>query len=160
MKLKRLLIVEVMLLVVVLLSVVAFVEIAPFLRPSKQSYSIGLYREMEFARGNVTLDSGQRWSVRFTYTSYDPAILTLDVTFLTWESSGDLVFRCNNRIFASVFESPEDAVLSFIVVTFSGREWVEPPSSMFGLNEIAFESDLENGYAGMFNYRISVRGSR
>ena len=157
---KRLLTVEIMLLVVALLSVVAFVEIAPFLRPSRQSYSIGLYREREYARGNVTLASGQRSSVRFTYTSYDPAILTLDVTFLTWESSGHLVFRCNNRIFASVFASPENPVVSFIVVTFSGREWVEPPSSMFGLNEIAFESELENGYEGMFDYRISVRGSR
>ena len=160
MKMKRLLIVEIVLLVVALLSVVAFVEIAPFLRPSKQSYSIGLYREREYAGGNVTLAYGQRSSVRFTYTSYDPAILTLEIAFLTWESSGYLVFRCNNRVFASVFASPENPVLSFIVVTFSGREWVEPPSSMFGLNEIAFESDLENGYEGMFDYRINVRGSR
>jgi hypothetical protein len=158
MKMKRLLIVEIMLLVVALLLVVAFVEIAPFLRPSKQSYSIGLYREIEYARGNVTLTSGQRSSIRFTYTSYDPAILTLDISFSTWESSGYLVFRCNNRVFGSVFASPEKPVLSFIVVTFSGREWVEPPSSMFGLNEIAFESDLGNGYAGVLNYRI--RGSR
>jgi len=159
-RLKRLIGVEILILVVALLLVGAFVEIAPFLRPSKLSYSIGLYSEREYARGNVALGVGERSSVRFTYTSYDPAILTLDVAFLTWESSGYLVFRCNNRIFASIFASPENPVLSFIVVTLSGREWVEPPSSMFGVNEIAFESALENGYEGVLNYRISVRGSR
>ena len=160
MRLKKPLIVEITMLVVALLLVVAFVEIAPFLRPSRQAYSIGLYREREYARGNVTLASGQLWSVRFTYTSYDPAILTLEVTFLTWESPGYLVFRCNNRIFATVLASPENHNLSFIVVTFSGREWVEPPSSMFGVNEIGFESQVENGYEGMFSYKISIRGSR
>jgi len=154
------LVVEIVLLVVALLLVVAFVEITPFLRPSWQRYSIGLYQEKEYAGGKVTLASGQRSSARFTYTSYDPAILKLDITFLTWEASGYLVFRCNNRVFASVFASPENPDLSFIVVTFSGREWVEPPSSMFGINEIAFESEVENGYEGVFDYRISVRGSR
>jgi len=159
-RLKKLIVVEILILVVAMLLVGAFVEIAPFLRPSKLRYSIGLYSEREYARGNATLGVGERSSVRFTYTSYDPAILTLDVSFLTWESSGYLVFRCNNRIFASVFASPENPHLSFIVVTFSGREWVEPPSSMFGVNEVAFESELKDGYAGVFNYRISVRGSR
>jgi hypothetical protein len=159
-RLKQLIVIEIIILVVALLLVGAFVEIAPFLRPSKQSYSIGLYREREYARGNVTLVIGGRSSVRFTYTSYDPAILTLDVAFLTWESPGYLVFRCNNRIFASVFAQPMSPRLSFIVVTFSGREWVEPPSSMFGVNEIAFESESEGGYEGVFDYRISIRGSR
>jgi hypothetical protein len=159
-KLKRLIIVEITLLAIALLLVATFVEMAPFLRPSKLSYSIGLYREREYARGNVTLAPGQRSSVRFTYTSYDPAILTLDVEFLTWESPGYLVFRCNSRIFATVFASPENSQSSFIVVTFSGREWVEPPSTMFGVNEISFESALENGYGGTFSYRTSIRGSR
>jgi hypothetical protein len=159
-KLKRLLIVEITFLLAVLLLVVAFVEIAPFLRPSRLSYSIGLYREREYAKGNATLALGGLSTVQFTYTSYDPAILTVDVTFFTWESSGYLTLRCNSRIFATVFASPQNPHSSFIVVTFSGREWVEPPSSMFGLNVISFESELENGYEGVFGYRISIRGSR
>jgi len=159
-KLKKLIVVEIVLLVAALLLVIAFVEIAPFLRSSKQKNSIGLYQEKEYARGNATLAVGESSSVRFTYSSYDPAILILDVAFLTWKSPGYLIFRCNNRVFASVFARPENSHLSLTVVSVSGREWVEPPSSMFGVNEIAFESELKNGYEGTFSYKISVRGSR
>ena len=160
MKLRRLIAVEIALLVVAVLAVMVFVEYVPFLRSSKQRSSIGLYQEREYARGNLTMAVGQSSSVRFVYSSYDPAILILDITFLTWESPGFLIIRCNYRICASVSAGPENPFVSFAVVSFSGREWVEPPSSMFGLNEISFESELENGYEGMFSYRISIRGSR
>jgi len=159
-KLKKLMVVEIVLLVVALLLVIAFVEIVPFLRSSKQKNSIGLYQEREYARGNVTLVVGGWSSVRFNYLSYDPAILILDIAFLTWKSPGFLTLRCNNRVFASVFARPENSHVSLTVVSVSGREWVEPPSSMFGINEIAFESELKNGYEGTFSYKISVRGSR
>jgi hypothetical protein len=147
-------------LVVVLFLIITFAEIVPFLRSSKQNTSIGLYQEREYARGNVTLAVGERSSLRFTYLSYDPAILILDMVFLTWNSTGYLTLRCNNRIFASVFVHPENSHVSVTAVTVSGREWVKPPSTMFGLNEVAFESELENGYAGTFSYKISIRGSR
>ena len=160
MRSRRLVVVEITILVATLLLVVAIVEIVPFLNPSKQRDSIGLYQEREYAKGNVTLASGEWSSVRFTYTSYDPAILTLDIAFLTWKSPGYLILRCNNRVFASVLVQPENSSLSFTIISVSGREWIEPPSSMFGVNEITFESDPNNGYEGTFSYRISVRGSR
>ena len=160
MKLKKLIIVEIAVLVVALVSVLLFVEIAPYLRSSTQENRIGLYEEREFARGSTVLAVGETSTVNFTYPSYDPAILTLDVTFLFWESPGYLTLRCNHRILASVFVKPDNQDLSFVLVSFSGRDWVEPPSSMFGLNEIAFESESKNGYAGTLGYRVSSMGSR
>jgi hypothetical protein len=160
MKLKKLIVIEISILVVVLFLILAFVEIAPYLGASKQKDTIGLYSEREFARGRTTLAVGETIAVNFTYPSYDPAILTLDITFLFGKSPGYLTLRCNHRIFASIFVTQENTNLSFVGVSFSGRDWVEPPSSMFGLNEIAFESDSNNGYAGTLSYKISSRGSR
>lgn len=160
MKLRKLVFVEIILLVMAMLLILASMEIAPFLKSSKLKSSIGLYQEREYARGNVTLEVGGRSSVRFIYTSYDPAILIVDITFLTWKTTGYLTLRCNNRVFASVFAEPENSQLSVIVVSVSGREWVEPPSSMFGINEITFESESVDGYEGTLIYKISIRGSR
>lgn len=160
MKLKKLIFVEIAILIVALLLVLVLVGVAPYLRSSKQKNTIALYQEREFARGNTTLEVGETTSVKFTYPSYDPAILILDIEILTLKSPGYLVLRCNSRIFASVFVGSEDSHLSFTGVSFSGRDWVQPPSSMFGLNEIAFESESNNGYAGTFSYKISSRGSR
>ena len=52
-KLNRLFLIEIVILMISLVSVVAFLEIAPYLKPSKQNASIGLYREREFAEGGA-----------------------------------------------------------------------------------------------------------
>lgn len=160
MKLKKLIVVEISVLAVALILVIASMEFAPYLKSSTQKVSIGMYQERESARGNATLTVGETSSVRFIYQSYDPAILIVNIAFVTWKSPGYLILRCNNRIFASVYARPENHSLSFTVISVSGREWVEPPSTMFGVNEIAFESESKDGYEGTLSYIISLRGSR
>lgn len=160
MKLNRLFLIEIVILMISLVSVVAFLEIAPYLKPSKQNASIGLYREREFAEGNLAVVVGEMSNANFTYPSYDPAILIVEVTLETCEIPGNLILRCNYREFASIYVDRAGSHHSFTVVSVSGREWVMPPSSMFGFNAISFESPSTDGYEGTITYQIRIRGSR
>ncbi len=45
-----------------------------------------------YAQETVTLQSGQRASSRFNYTTYDPAILVVDLKFQDWQKSGNFVY--------------------------------------------------------------------
>jgi len=139
------------------------VSLTPILKSSAQDSAIGLYNEREYGKGNVTLTAGETQRVaQFNYSTYDPAILVLDLAFRSWKSSGNLTMLINGRVFASVFASPESPTVSLRVISFSGTEWVRPPSPdsfVFG-NEISFSSKPENGFAGTFEYEIRIRGSR
>jgi hypothetical protein len=162
-KLKKLIIAETLLAVAILLVILFFVEITPYLESSRQNASIGLYNQREYGKGNATIARGQIVrAAQFNYTTSDPAILILDLTFQNWKSTGNLTFAINGRVFSSILATPENSQMSLAVITVSGEDWVETTSLnslVFG-NEITFISSRENGYEGTFDYQISVRGSR
>lgn len=160
MKLKKLIAAEITTVALVFILLVILVDFTSYLGSSNQNDRIGLYAEKEYAAGNITVVSGEIAFVRFNYSSYEPAILVLELTFQSWESTGYLDIRCNNRAIRPIFASPENPIIRLNVVSTSGAEWVEPLSSMFGLNEVTFESGLENGFIGLLSYKIKLRGSR
>jgi hypothetical protein len=159
-KLKKLIAVEAAGVALVLILLVILVDFTSYLGSSNQKDRISLYVEKEYAEGNITVVPGRIAFVRFNYSSYEPAILVLELVFQSWESTGYLNIRCNNRAIGPIFASPENSTVRLNVVSTSGAEWVEPLSSMFGLNEVTFESGLENGFIGILSYKIKLRGSR
>lgn len=159
MKLRKLILVEVTLVTAVVISLVALIEVTSYLS-SSQNDSVGLYIEKEFAEGNVSVVPRETAIVRFNYTSYEPAILVLELTFRSWESPGYLIVRCNNKQLRPILADPAKPNITLHVVSVSGVEWVEPMSSMFGMNEVTFQSAVENGFEGNLGYRIKLRGSR
>ena len=159
-KLKKLLVVEITAVALVLVLLVILLNFTSYLGSSSQKDKIGLYVEKEYAAGNITVVPGEIAFVRFNYSSYEPAILVFKLTFHTWESNGYLNIRCNNKAIKPILANPENPTISLTVISTSGGEWVEPLSSMFGLNEVTFESELENGFEGLLSYQIKLRGSR
>ena len=75
--------------------VAVFVEITPFLATSNQTGQIGVFNQRVYAQKTVTLQSGQIASSRFNYTTYDPAILVVDLKFQDWQKSGNFSIYCN-----------------------------------------------------------------
>jgi len=164
--LKKLFVFEIAGVIVVIVVVTVFVGITPYLS-SSQNGQIGVYNQREYAQKTVTLQSGQIASSRFNYTTYDPAILVVDLKFQDWQKSGNLSLYCNGILIDTFEASPSDPYVESTTVTFSGYDLVKPPSSRLGIsyqfeygNEITFLSPQENGYEGTFNYQISIRGSR
>ena len=103
----------------------------------------------------------------FNYSTYDPAILVVDLKFNDWQRSGTLSLYCNGILFDTLEASPSNPSVESTAITFSGFELVKSPpsklaiSSVFGYgNEISFFSSPENGYEGTFSYQVSIRGSR
>lgn len=160
MKLKKLLIVEAIIVVLVLVLLVTFFSGASYLGSSNQIDEISLYAEKEYAAGDISISRGEIKYVWFEYSSYEPVILILELRFKSWNSNGYLHIRCNNKPVKPIFVSPEKPSVNLTVVSCSGAEWVEPLSSMFGLNEVIFESEVENGFEGLFSYQIKLRASR
>jgi hypothetical protein len=159
-KLNKLIAAEIVVAALALISLVVFVDFTPYLGSSSQNNKIGLYSEKEYAKGNVTVVPGGKTFVQFSYSSYEPAILVLELTFQSWDSSGYVNIRLNNKPIPPIFASPENPIITLYVVSASGAEWVEPLSSMFGLNEVTFESGFADGFKGILGYRIRLRGSR
>ena len=159
MKLKKLIVLEISLLIVIFISLAAYIENSFYLG-SPETAKIGLYNEREFARGNVTVVPGEIGIVRFSYSIYEPTILVLELAFRSVEKPGYLMVRCNNRPLQPFWVSPANSTIILNVMSVSGAEWVEPLSSMFGLNDIVFESDAINGFEGLIDYRIKLRGTR
>jgi hypothetical protein len=165
MKLKKLIIAEIVLVAVILIAAMVVIEGIPYLEASQNS-SISMYQEKEYAKGSVTLARGETAQTGFNYSTYDPAILVLELSFQSWQNPGNLTFYCNKKPFASIIATPETSSTSLTVISLSGKDWVQTSSpsvrspfpSGYG-NEITFSSESLNGYAGTFNYRISVRGS-
>lgn len=163
MKLRKLVLFEVAAVVVVLVIVMVFVELTPYLVSSAKDASIGVYKEREFERGNATITKGQTFrAAYFNYSTFDPAILVLNLDFQTWQSPGTLTIAVNGKVFASIVASPEKPKMNLNVISVSGADWVSTTSiysPVFG-NAISFTSDKGEGYEGTFSYQINVRGSR
>ena len=98
--------------------------------------------------------------IRFNYTSYDPSITVIDIYFDSTENPGKLDLFCNYRKVSAINVNKETKKMTLNLVSFSGVDWVEPMTSMFGLNEMVFESNINDGYEGTFRYQITFRGSR
>lgn len=162
MNLKKLVFIEVGSVVVIVVLVLFFLAASPLLASSQQNTSIGLYSERQFGSGNVTLTRGNIVSLpRFNYTTFDPAILVLDLNFQNWANNGNLTVSINGKVLGTVFASPENAHIRLTTISFSGSDLVEPNSlysPIFG-NTISFSSKSE-GFEGTFTYQITIRGSR
>jgi hypothetical protein len=161
-KLKKLFAVEIAIAAVILVAILLVVEVTPYLASANQNNQIGMYNQREFAKGSVTLSRGQTVSAQFNYSTYDPAILVVDLTFQSWQNSGRLSLYCNGIIIATIRATPNNPTVRFSTISVSGWDWVKPPSvnSFTYGNEVTFSSDSENGYEGDFTYQISIRGSR
>jgi len=161
-KLKKLFIVEIASVIVVLVLVLVFVEFTPYLASASQNDSVGMYNEKIFATGNVTLAMGGSAGAQFNYSTYDPAILVIDLAFQTWDNSGFFSLYCNGRRIAAFQATPQNPTMRLTTISVSGWDWVKPPSinSYTYGNEVQFNSESLDGYAGSFEYTISIRGSR
>ncbi len=163
MKLKKLILAEIVIVAVILIVVLIVIEGIPYLEGSQQTASVSMYQEREYARGNVILARGENASKRFTYSTYDPAILVIELSFQSWQSPGNLTLSCNGKQFASFVATSKKPTMSLSVISVSGQDWVRTYSatasnSTFD-NEITFSSEALRGYEGTFSYRIAVRGS-
>jgi hypothetical protein len=165
--LKRLIVVEVGAVIIALVLIVVFVGITPYLSSSGQNGQIGVYNQRVYTQKTATVQSGQIASSRFNYTTFDPAILVVELRFLDWQKSGKLSMYCNGILIDTFDATPSNPYLKSTTVTFSGFDLVKPPASRLGMtyqfeygNEVTFLSPIENGYEGTFNYQISIRGSR
>jgi len=106
------------------------------------------------------LTSGGFAIIPFEYSSYDPAIIVLEVAVLNCENPGNFTLYCNYRNIASAWANSETPPLTLNLISVAGSDWIEPRSAMFGLNELLFESNAQNGYSGKLSYQITIRGSR
>jgi hypothetical protein len=161
-KLQKLFVVEIASIVIILVVILVAVEVSPYLASASQDNQIGMYNQKEFAKGTITLAKGQSASAQFNYTTYDPAILIVDIAFKSWQTPGRLSLYCNGRVIATIQASVVNPNVHFSTISVSGWDYVKPPSidSYTYGNEVSFVSDIENGYAGDFSYQISIRGSR
>jgi hypothetical protein len=165
--LQKILMVEIFAIIIVVVFVAIFVEVTPYLAASKQSDQIGVFNQRIYDQQTVTLQAGQRASSRFNYTTYDPAILVVDLKFQNWLTPGNLSLYCNGILIGSFAATPNNPDVQLTTVTFSGYDLVKPPTPKSGIsflfsygNEISIQSPDRNGYEGTFNYQISIRGSR
>jgi hypothetical protein len=161
-KLKKLFAIEIASAAIILVVVLGVVEVAPYLASASQNNQIGMYNQRKFAEGAVTLTKGQIASAQFNYSTYDPAILIVDLAFQSWQTPGRLSLYCNGRLIATIHATPANPTVRFTTISVSGWDWVKPPSinSFTYGNEVTFNSDPQNGYEGDFTYQISIRGSR
>jgi len=162
-ELKKLIVAEIVLVAVILIVVMVVIEGVPYLEASQQNPSVSMYQEREYDKGNVTLARGENARIRFNYSTYDPSILVIELSFQSWQSPGNLTLLCNGKQFASFVATPEKPTMSLSVLSVSGQDWLRTYSATVANstldNEITFSSEPLNGYAGTFNYRIAVRGS-
>ena len=159
---KKLFVVEILSIAVVLAAVMFFVEVSPYLSSSKPDSQIGVYTQKDFADDTVTLAPGQAESARFNYSTYDPAILVVYLTFPTYNKVGDLSVYINGNYLTTVNAPPGTFKFTLTAISFSGQDWVKSPSIntfTYG-NEITFVSEPTTGYDGTVSYRISIRGSK
>jgi hypothetical protein len=161
-KLKKLFAIEISVFVAVLVVVLFFVEVTPYLASSKPDSQIGMYNEKMFAKGTAILSIGQTASAQFNYSTYDPAILVVDLAFQDWQTPGHLSIYCNGRLIATILATSNNPTVHLTTISVSGWDWVKPPSinSFTYGNEVTFVSETETGYEGTFSYQIDIRGSR
>jgi hypothetical protein len=154
--------VEIAVIVIVVVGGLFIVEISPYLSSSKPNAQIGMYNQKQFGSATIALSPGETAIARFNYSTYDPAILVLDLTFPTWKTAGDLSIYINGNFATTINAPPDNKQYSLTLLSFSGQDWVKSPSlnSFTYGNEITFVSKSGNGYDGTFSYKISIRGSR
>lgn len=162
MKLGKIFVAELAVVIVVLLVIVVVVEVNPSLAASKQAQLIGAFNTKEYAADSVTIAKGQAFTTSFDYSSYEPAILAIDVKFSNIQTPGTLSFTINGRYVGSVYASPSNPHTSISAITFSNSEWIKPPSAYSNAfsNQVIFSSDNDKGFEGTFDYQINLRGSR
>lgn len=164
MKLKRLMIIEIATIFIALFLVIFLVEVSPLLASSNPDSSISTYKQKLFAEGTATLTPGQRATARalttFSYSNYDPAIIVLDILFLSWQNPGNISIYCNDRYLATIYATPEKPKMTLNVFSLSGLDWVESPTltTSSAINRVVFASEV--GYEGSFSYSLYIRGSR
>jgi hypothetical protein len=168
-KLKKLMVVEISVVVIVFVSILLFVEITPYLASANSESQIGTYNQRLFLQGNATLSAGHSVSAWFNYSSFDPPILVLELTFLSWQTPGSLLVYCNGLRIATIEASPDKPNVVLTAVAVSGIDLVKtradliypaPPNAYTFGNQVAFAPNPGDGYEGSFSYRISLRGSR
>jgi hypothetical protein len=159
---KKLFAIEIASAFLVLTAILVVVEVSPYLSSSQANAQIGMYNEKVFAKGLVTLPIGQSASAQFNYSTYDPAILVIDLAFQDWQIPGDLSIYGNGRLIATIHATPDNPTVRLTTISVSGWDWVKPPSinSFTYGNEVSFVSEPANGFEGTFTYQIDIRGSR
>jgi hypothetical protein len=161
--------VEIIAIVLAIVIVALFVGVTPYLASSGGTGQIGIFKQQEYANETATIQRGQTAVTRFKYDTYDPAILKIDIQFQDWKKPGNLSIYLNYVLIDSFEATPKNPNFNKTTITFSGFELVKPPpvdlgmsssAQFFAINLLYFESPLEGGYEGTFNYQVSIRGSR
>jgi len=106
------------------------------------------------------MTNGASITLPFNYSSFDPAIIILELAIQTCETPGYLSIYCNYRNVASIFIDSQTQPITFNLISVAGIDWAEIPTAMFGRNELLFESEAPNGYEGSLTYQITLKGSR
>jgi hypothetical protein len=161
-KLSKLFVAELAAIVIVVVVVVVFVEVNPALAAGNQTAPIGAFNQKLYSQNSVRISRGEEFTTSFDYSSYEPAILVVDVTFSDAQTQGALDVTCNGRYIGSVYGQSNNARASVCAISFSGTDWVKPPSAYSNAytNQIIFSSDYNRGFEGVFNYQVSLKGSR
>ena len=150
-----------------LILVLIFVGVTPYLVSSAVTDKIGVFNQKEYVRNTVSLVAGQKASCRFNYSTFDPAILVINLAFQSWTTPGFLSLYCNGILVVTIQATQRNPIVQLTTVTVSGYDLVRPYYQLspafsaytYG-NEITFASTTDNGYEGIFSYTVSVRGSR
>ncbi len=166
-QLKRLVTLEIIIVAIVLIAVLVFVGVTPYLASSRESDKIGVFNQKEYVQNTVSLIPGEKSSCRFNYSTFDPAILVVNLAFQSWKTPGHLALYCNGILVVTIEATPRNPNVQLTTVTVSGYDLVKPQyqlSSLFSTytygNEITFASTTDEGYEGIFSYTINIRGSR
>ena len=160
---------EIVTVIIAILIGLIFFQMTPYLQSSGRSGSIGVFNQQDYVKETATIQPGEIVNSRFNYNTYDPAILKIEVSFQDWKKPGNLSLYLNYVLIDSFEATPQKPSYETTTITFSGFELVKPPpinpemassAQFFASNLLYFESPLDGGYEGTFNYHISIRGSR
>src|SRR5512136_1133798 len=132
-QLKRLVTLEIILVVIVLMAVLFFVGVTPYLTSSKESDKIGVFNQKEYVQNTVSLVAGQKASCRFNYSTFDPAILVIDLAFQSWTIPGQLAVYCNGILVVTIVAVPVNPNVQLTTVTVSGYDLVRPQYQLSNL---------------------------
>jgi hypothetical protein len=154
-KIKKLFIYEIIA-IAVLLSVATFaIVLNPLLESQKTNQAIGLFNQVAYPEQETTIQRGLDAYADFNYSSYEPAILRIDLSCQESQTNGYLTVYCNGRFVAYAYLSPESPV-SIVGVSIAGVDLAKPND----YNNIQFTSESQDGFEGTFFYQIKLRGSR
>jgi hypothetical protein len=166
-RLKKLITLEIAFVVVMLVVVLIGVQFTPSLVSQNRDDKINVFSQKEYSQNTVSLFGSEKTSCRFNYSTFDPAILVIDLTFHSWQNPGYLSLYCNDILVVTIEATPRNPNVQLTTVTVSGYDLIKPHQQLSYIfnnyvfeNEISFVSTIENGYEGIFSYKVSIRGSR